>query len=110
MSLSVVIGLSGTAQASYTAPYVQKGSRGPAVSCVQAFLNGVGLGHKIAVDGDFGPDTESTVEDFQRAHGGLDIDGIVGPRTGTALWNSYWQINPLGTAMNYCYDYIPTTP
>ncbi|MFD9687202.1 peptidoglycan-binding protein [Kitasatospora sp. NPDC059146] len=108
LSLSVVVGLSGTAEASTTAPYVQKGSHGPAVSCVQAFLNGVGLGHRIAVDGDFGPDTEGMVEDFQRAYGnGLSRDGIVGPKTGTALWNSYWQINPQG-GLQYCYDYIPT--
>ncbi|WP_051712035.1 peptidoglycan-binding domain-containing protein [Streptomyces sp. NRRL S-350] len=110
LSLSVVIGLSGTAQASHTAPYVQEGSRGTAVSCVQAFLNSVGLGHRIAADGVFGPDTKSMVEDFQRAYGnGLSIDGVVGPRTGTALWNMYWHANPLGV-MDYCYEYIPTTP
>ncbi|MFD9688937.1 peptidoglycan-binding protein [Kitasatospora sp. NPDC059088] len=109
LSLSVVIGLSGTAEASTSAPCVQKGSHGPAVSCVQAFLNGVGLGHRIAVDGGFGADAKSTVEDFQRVYGnGLDIDGVVGPRTGTALWNSYWKINPLGV-MGYCHDCIPTT-
>jgi peptidoglycan hydrolase-like protein with peptidoglycan-binding domain len=39
------------------------------------------LGHKpLAVDGDFGPDTEKVVKVFQR-HRGLDPDGEVGPRT-----------------------------
>ncbi|MEU9045958.1 MULTISPECIES: peptidoglycan-binding domain-containing protein [unclassified Kitasatospora] len=106
LSLSVVIGLGGTAQASPTAPYLRTGSSGQAVKCVQAFLNLAGLGHRIAVDGDFGPDTKSMVEDFQRADG-LPIDGIVGPRTGTELWN-YYNAYVFPHVMDYCYDYIPT--
>ncbi|MGA5821238.1 methyltransferase [Kitasatospora sp. NPDC094028] len=60
------------------------GSRGHGVECVQVMLNRVGLGHTIAVDGQFGPDTKGMVEDFQRAHGRLYIDGIVGRETGPA--------------------------
>ncbi|WP_158835536.1 peptidoglycan-binding domain-containing protein [Streptomyces sp. NRRL S-350] len=106
LALSVVVGLGGTAQASTTAPYLRTGSSGQPVKCLQAFLNLAGLGHRIAVDGDFGPDTEGLVEDFQRADG-LPVDGIVGPRTGTALWN-YYNTYVYPRVMDYCYDYLPT--
>ena len=43
------------------------------------------LGHYSgAIDGDFGPGTEASVQAFQRA-AGLDADGIVGPGTSDAL-------------------------
>ena len=44
-------------------------------------------GSKTAVDGDFGPATESAVRDFQRRHG-LDATGKVGAGTWTALTTS----------------------
>ena len=44
------------------------------------------LGHKpLAVDGDFGGDTEKVVKVFQQ-HRGLEADGEVGPRTWTRLF------------------------
>lgn len=40
---------------------------------------------EIAVDGDFGPVTEGAVMAFQEANG-LEVDGIVGPKTWAALF------------------------
>src|SRR5699024_1642916 len=40
----------------------------------------------VALDGDFGPDTEAAVERFQEG-AGLDVDGIVGDDTWAALPN-----------------------
>jgi uncharacterized protein (TIGR02594 family) len=42
------------------------------------------LGYRIEVDGDFGPATEDTVKQLQRQRG-LDVDGVVGPKTAEAL-------------------------
>jgi peptidoglycan hydrolase-like protein with peptidoglycan-binding domain len=64
---------------------VKRGSRGAAVRAVQARL--ASRGWKIGVDGDFGPTTEKVVRAFQ-AEKHLGVDGIVGPRTWTALWTA----------------------
>jgi peptidoglycan hydrolase-like protein with peptidoglycan-binding domain len=40
---------------------------------------------KIVVDGDFGPDTESKVRDYQSLHPPLVVDGQVGPATAAML-------------------------
>lgn len=53
------------------------GSTGNEVKKLQLFL-------KIEDDGDFGPVTESAVKVWQKAHGLLD-DGVVGPKTWTAM-------------------------
>jgi hypothetical protein len=52
---------------------LKKGSKGESVKTLQEFL-------KIAVDGDFGPKTESAVKSYQKKNG-LVADGIVGPKT-----------------------------
>jgi Putative peptidoglycan binding domain len=58
-------------------PTLRRGDEGDLVGEVQADL-------KVAVDGNFGPDTEAAVIQFQRDRG-LDSDGVVGPRTWAAL-------------------------
>ncbi len=55
-----------------------RGSRGNKVRLIQEWLCLHGLA--IVVDGDFGPATERTVKEFQRARE-LAVDGIVGQRT-----------------------------
>ena len=44
-------------------------------------------GYAIAVDGDFGSDTQAAIEAFQEAQG-LDVDGEVGPHTWAALFGA----------------------
>jgi len=61
---------------------VRRGSTGPAVRAVQQQLNA--RTSSLAVDGDFGPQTELAVRGFQEASG-LVADAIVGPLTWNAL-------------------------
>ncbi len=61
---------------------IEPGSAGVAVTHVQIAL--VALGYPIAVDGTYGPGTESAIRDFQ-SRNGLAVDGIAGPDTRTAL-------------------------
>ncbi|WP_330330104.1 peptidoglycan-binding protein [Streptomyces sp. NBC_00536] len=105
LSMTAVIGFSGTAQANHMAPTLRYGSSGYAVECVQILLNRAGLGHSIKVDGQYGRDTKGMVEDFQRARGRLDIDGVVGRQTGGALWELTYSQPRWYTD---CFDYIPT--
>ena len=58
------------------------GNSGAAVAALQRVL--VKLGHDLAVDGAFGPNTERAVRSFQGG-AGLAVDGIVGPDTKAAL-------------------------
>ncbi|MFB7187848.1 peptidoglycan-binding protein [Streptomyces sp. NPDC056230] len=69
---------------SFTAYATQRsGSTGAQVEAVQRLLGE--QGHPAgAVDGSFGPATQSAVTAYQTAHG-LDADGVVGARTWTAL-------------------------
>jgi peptidoglycan hydrolase-like protein with peptidoglycan-binding domain len=51
---------------------------------VQAALNAQGIQPPLAVDGQWGPNTEAAVRTFQTAHG-LVVDGVPGPQTLGAL-------------------------
>jgi glycoside hydrolase-like protein/putative peptidoglycan binding protein len=64
-------------------PQVANGSTGEAVSRLQRALTAA-LGGTVAIDGEFGPETEQAVLDYQTSRG-LDADGIVGPLTWEAL-------------------------
>ncbi|HMR50346.1 MAG TPA: peptidoglycan-binding protein [Arachnia sp.] len=63
-------------------PKLEKGSSGDAVIAMQQVL--WERGYPLEVDGDFGPQTDRVVREFQTARG-LEVDGIVGPRTWAAL-------------------------
>jgi hypothetical protein len=58
------------------------GDRGAEVVALQWQLNEKGA--QLLVDGDFGRGTHAAVMAFQAEHG-LDVDGVVGPRTRAAL-------------------------
>lgn len=62
-------------------PVLRRGLRGDVVGELQSLLRD--QGYPIAIDGDFGPATETVVRHFQ-AQRGLEADGIVGPVT----WNT----------------------
>lgn len=64
-------------------PTLRRGMKGMAVKRLQAYLNGHGAA--LAIDGDFGAGTLSAVRAFQRRFTPDDVDGVVGPRTTTAL-------------------------
>ena len=61
---------------------IQQGSTGDAVKAAQLELNKYGYG--VAVDGSFGPGTNSAAIAFQTAHG-LQANGQIGPQTWETL-------------------------
>ena len=63
-------------------PVVESGSSAHPVKTLQYLLRA--RGHSVAVDGAFGPNTETAVKAFQ-ASSGLAADGIVSPLTWVAL-------------------------
>ena len=65
---------------------VQQGNNGQAVRALQQLLNEK-YGYGLALDGDFGPATNTAVKDFQDDHD-LAVDGIVGPNTWQSLIGS----------------------
>ncbi|OZT81914.1 hypothetical protein CHL76_01035 [Marinococcus halophilus] len=65
------------------ADLLNKGDRGDDVSEAQAVLEDEGY-YDYAVDGIYGPITDSAVRSFQSDHG-LVVDGIIGPNTRAAL-------------------------
>jgi peptidoglycan hydrolase-like protein with peptidoglycan-binding domain len=63
-------------------PLVRRGDQQHPVQTLQYLLRA--RGHTVAVDGIFGPNTESAVRAFQQEKN-LSVDGIVGPNTWSAL-------------------------
>lgn len=64
-------------------PTLRSGSTGTAVSRLQRSLTAA-LGRTVAIDGQFGPVTDTAARDYQRTRQ-LIVDGVVGPVTWTAL-------------------------
>lgn len=63
--------------------FVRQGNRGDAVRQVQQRL--ADRGWRIVIDGVFGPKTDKVIRGFQ-ADKSLEVDGIVGPITWSAMW------------------------
>lgn len=63
-------------------PTVRRGATGEDVQTVQGLLGA--RSHPVAVDGAFGPATETAVRAVQQS-GHLDVDGVVGPKTWRVL-------------------------
>jgi hypothetical protein len=58
---------------------------GAFIAAIQKRLNAWGA--HLRVDGDFGPNTEAAVKEFQRKRQIAPVTGAVGPRTWYALWD-----------------------
>ncbi|GAA3793222.1 penicillin-insensitive murein endopeptidase [Streptomyces chiangmaiensis] len=84
-------GIVGPATWGALAVTVRQGDNGPAVKAVQSLLNAK-RGSGLAVDGDFGPATNSAVRTFQ-SHAGIGVDGVVGPTTWKNLLWHFENIN-----------------
>jgi peptidoglycan hydrolase-like protein with peptidoglycan-binding domain len=67
-------------------PVLERGSKGLAVRILQGVLNG--RGHKVSIDGIFGPQVQRAIRSFQATHK-LAVDGICGPKT----WNKLLDIS-----------------
>lgn len=65
-------------------PTLKKGSRDPAVRDLQQALQPLVSEPSGTVDGAFGDDTEGEVLSFQSDQG-IDVDGVVGPKTWRAI-------------------------
>lgn len=78
---------------------VQSGNSGDAVKAVQSQVDSR-LPNRLAIDGDFGPQTLDAVEGFQKPIGAT-VDGIVGPQTWNLFANGYLDaLNPTKAAEN----------
>ncbi|SDY19543.1 Putative peptidoglycan binding domain-containing protein [Lysobacter sp. yr284] len=64
---------------------LRKDEHGPEVKAMQERLNALGYrdaeGKALVADGKFGDRTKHAVEQFQKEHPGLTVDGIAGPNT-----------------------------
>ncbi|WP_030210298.1 peptidoglycan-binding protein [Streptomyces sp. NRRL S-87] len=113
--------LTGTAEARVGAPYIGYGqaNNGSAVWCVQhqvnAFFKKSAPWHEqISEDSRFGPQTDEAIRFFQREvkrdlSPSMDVDGIVGPLTGTYLLILGDPVYGRdGNGEGYCEDYLPT--
>jgi peptidoglycan hydrolase-like protein with peptidoglycan-binding domain len=81
-------------------PMLMIQSTGDAVVVLQKMLNAQGASPQLEEDGDFGALTEQAVKTYQSARG-LEVDGIVGQQTWTALFEGMSPLPPT--------DYHPLT-
>jgi uncharacterized protein (TIGR02594 family) len=87
---------------------LRKGSRGPDVERLQRLLNSeLTPSPNLRVDGVFGANTNDTVMRFQMTRS-LEVDGIVGPQTWTALGQQF-AVRP-GPPSQYNPDSTPRPP
>jgi hypothetical protein len=106
-------GLADTAQASTTAPWLgyNHTTSGTGVWCVQHLVNDylrVDGQATIAEDGQWGPNTDGAVRNFQQTVlGSSQADGVVGPQTGSKLMN-YDGTDPYAGPDGSCMPYVPT--
>ncbi|MFJ9847670.1 peptidoglycan-binding protein [Kitasatospora sp. NPDC101155] len=83
------------------AAWLSYNDTGLGVKCVQMAVNSAGY-DAGKVDGKWGNQTEAAVEAFQTHKFGY-ADGIVGPRTGDAMWPYVKDYN------GWCYSVLPTS-
>lgn len=103
------------AQAAVGVAQVLPGDEGFAVYCVQDAVNW-SIDTGLALDGNFGPATETAVKKFQGI-ADLKQDGEVGPLTGTDIWAAIQdqeQVKgnfgtPYGIPIGNCYRVVPTS-
>ncbi len=70
--------------------YMQKGSRGPCVTILQAFLAGSALSdERLVFDQHYGEVTASRVKFVQKVLGMTEVDGNFGPATRAAVKDRY---------------------
>lgn len=82
----------GDQSASFFRPVLHRGHRGSDVEAVQRAL--LAAGHDPqGVDGRFGWKTYQAVKSFQRAAGGLKVDGVVGPLTREVLFKPKEEVS-----------------
>lgn len=115
---AAVLGLTvGTAAAATGASSIQEGDQGFGVYCVQWAANWfVEPSYNVPDDGQFGPLTLRLVIQFQEQER-LQQDGVVGPLTGTKLWQTIATVvrvdgdmsTPYGVPLSHCYQVLPTT-
>jgi len=80
---------------------VSAGSTGAAVRAVQSQIHS--RSGWLAIDGIFGPETESAVRFFQEDTG-LSVDGIVGPNTWNTLVSAYLRADSGPAAADIMYE------
>jgi peptidoglycan hydrolase-like protein with peptidoglycan-binding domain len=79
------------AKVAATAPLLQAGDSGAAVTDLQALLSADGF--TVQADGSFGPATQSAVRALQTQRG-LKVDGLAGPATWAAIFERSYTVQP----------------